>query len=38
MVQSSPEGEEVRGVMKDVAGSVWNWLGKRPISPVGLRG
>jgi len=38
MVQSSPEGEEVRGVMTNVAGKVWDWLGKRPISPIGIRG
>jgi ATP-binding protein involved in chromosome partitioning len=41
MVQSDgsgPGGEEVRGVMRDVAESVWGWLGRRGVSDVGVRG
>ena len=31
-------GEEVRGVMRDVAGKVWSWLGSRQSSNMGIRG
>lgn len=38
MVQGAEEGEEVRGVMRDVAGRVWGWLSQRGQSGLGTRG
>lgn len=38
MVQSSPEGQEVREVMRDVGAKVWDWLSTRPASSIGVRG
>ncbi|WWC65721.1 uncharacterized protein I303_108343 [Kwoniella dejecticola CBS 10117] len=37
-VQSNSEGEEVRGIMKDVSEKVWKWLGGRDTSSLGTRG
>jgi hypothetical protein len=39
MVQSTPEGEEVRQTMRKVGQGVWDWLDKRPVAMgVGVRG
>lgn len=38
MVQSSEEGDEVRNSMRDVGSRVWDWLGSRSVSSVGIRG
>lgn len=39
MTQASPEGEEVRGVMKAVAARVWDYLASKPRdATVGSRG
>jgi hypothetical protein len=38
MVQSGSEGDEVREVMRGVGSGIWDWLSRRPISTVGIRG
>jgi ATP-binding protein involved in chromosome partitioning len=38
MVQSGSDGDEVREVMRRVGSGIWDWLSRRPISTVGIRG
>ncbi|ORX37885.1 P-loop containing nucleoside triphosphate hydrolase protein [Kockovaella imperatae] len=38
MVQSSPDGEEVRECMGNIGSTVWHWLARQPASQAGTRG